>query len=60
MINQSILHLRYGQNLADLKGDLLYTCSKKRLIENVFPLTPAQTPALTLTLKHNTVFGLTK
>jgi len=31
-----------------------YTCSKIRLTKNVFPLTPA----LTLTLKHNNVFGL--
>jgi len=34
-----------------------YTCSKTRLTENVYPLTPTLT--LTLTRKHN-VFGLTK
>jgi len=47
-----------------------YTCSKTRLIENVFTLTPAFTQTLTLTLsltltltlplKGNNVFGLTK
>jgi len=34
-------------------GSTYYICSKIRLSENVFPLTP------TLTLKHNNVFGLT-
>jgi len=33
---------------------IYYTCSKTRLTENVFLLTPA------LTLKHNNVFGLKK
>jgi len=37
--------------------DILHLlCSKIRLAENVFPLTPP----LTVTLKHNNVFGLTK
>jgi len=35
---------------------IYYICSKTRLTENVFLLTPA----LTLTLKHNNVFGMTK
>jgi len=47
---------------------IYYTCSKTRLTENVFPLTPALTVTLTLililsqtlTLKHNNVLGLTK
>jgi len=33
---------------------------KIRLTDNVFPLTPALTLTVTLTLKHNNVFGLTK
>jgi len=42
------------------------TCSKTRLTENVFPLTPTLTRTLTLTLTltltitHNNVFELTK
>jgi len=46
-------------------GHVSYICSKTRLTENVFTLTPALiltltlTSTLTLMLKHNTVFELT-
>jgi len=42
----------------DTQLRIYYTCSKTRLTENVFTLTPALT--LTLTLKRNNVFELTK
>jgi len=43
---------------------MYYTCSKIRLTENIFSLTPTLTLTLiltpTLTLKHNNLFELTR
>jgi len=53
---------RYGVqgNKEEWPKGIYYTWSKTHLIENVFTLTPALTLTLTLTLKRNYVFGLTK
>jgi len=45
-------------NISSFSKGFYYTCAKTRLTENVFLLTPDL--SLTLTVKHNHVFGLTK